>query len=160
MWGKYSIHIDEESTEKRPSLNESFAIFRGTKNQILVTYPLVLETMVTSTYSKEEHWFIPQSWRCGKLYQKLVFFWMLKLCNHWIAERHNDFIGQVFCFLPLPPYTSLPVYINGHILLISNRRSLWVITTEDPNDKTRWNDSLIEAIASSYVQFFEKAKNY
>ena len=82
------------------------------------------------------------------------------MSNHGIAatwERHNDFIGQVFCFLPLPPYTSLPVYINGQFVLISNRRSLWVNTTEDPNDKTRWNDSLKLLLHLMY-SFLKKQK--
>ena len=162
--GKYNIHIDEKSTEKRTSLNESFAIFRNTKNPILVTYPLVLETMVTSTFSIKEHWLIQQGVGDVENHAKNWSFLNAKtLPKHGIAvtlERHNDFRGQLFCFLPLPVYTDLPVHINGQFVLDSNRRSLWVSTTKEPDDKTRWNDSLIEAIASSYVQFLERAKNY
>ena len=162
--GKYNIYIDEESTEKRTSLNESFAIFRDTKNPMLVTYPLVLETMLTSTFSIKEHWLIQQGVGDVVNHTKNWSFLNAKtLPKHGIAatlERHNDFRGQLFCFLPLPVYTDLPVHINGQFVLVSNRRSLWVSTTKEPDDKTRWNDSLIEAIASSYVQFLERAKNY
>ena len=162
--GNYNIHIDEESTEKRTSLNESFAVFRDTKNPILVTYPLVLETMVPSMYSRKEHWLIQQGVGDVENHTKNWSFLNTKaLPKHGIAatwERHSDFRGQLFCFLPLPVYTDLPVHINGQFVLVSNRRSLWVSTTEEPDDKTRWNDSLIEAIASSYVQFLKEAKDY
>lgn len=33
--------------------------------------------------------------------------------------------GRVFCFLPLPIYSSLPVHVNGYFELSSNRRDIW-----------------------------------
>ena len=58
---------------------------------------------------------------------------------------------RVFCFLPLPVMSYLPVHINGSFILNSSRRQLWRPTTSHIDDKTKWNQSLIEAIASSYA---------
>ena len=62
-------------------------------------------------------------------------------------ERH------VFCFLPLPIKTSLPVHINGHFALgYENRRRLWD-NADRTSYKTDWNKLLCrEVIAPCYVR--------
>lgn len=37
----------------------------------------------------------------------------------------KETIGRVFCFLPLPIYSLLPVHVNGYFELSSNRRDIW-----------------------------------
>ncbi|XP_019860387.1 PREDICTED: sacsin-like [Amphimedon queenslandica] len=152
----YSVDLDADSLEKRKK-------FKGSSSSpFLVTYPVLLKTNLGANLFSEEHWLIQQgvgdienpnkSWNSFNAIPK-----------HGIAatlERSNDFRGQVFCFLPLPVFTHLPVHINGQFVLVSNRRSLWVNTTEEPDEKTKWNESLIKAIASSYTQFLANAKKY
>ena len=60
---------------------------------------------------------------------------------------------SVFCFLPLPIKTSLPVHINGHFALgYENRRRLWDKADVD-SYKTEWNEFLCrEVIAPCYVR--------
>ena len=68
-----------------------------------------------------------------------------------IVEYQKE--GRVFCFLPLPIQTSLPVHINGHFALgYENRRRLW--DNADRNSyKTDWNEFLCrEVIAPCYVR--------
>ena len=68
---------------------------------------------------------------------------------------------QLYCFLPLPTSIDLPVHINGSFILDSNRRDLW--SPSDPNeldDKSRWNQNLFMAIASSYAEFLKQCKSY
>ena len=75
-----------------------------------------------------------------------------------------DFNAKSFCFLPMPEYTTLPVHIHGQFVLNSDRRCLW-ISSNDSNSsdasaqnldkKEMWNNSLIEAIAVSYVYYLE-----
>ena len=59
----------------------------------------------------------------------------------------------VFCFLPLPIATSLPVHVNGHFALgYENRRTLWDRADRD-SYKTEWNEFLCrEVIAPCYVR--------
>ena len=60
---------------------------------------------------------------------------------------------NVFCFLPLPIKTTLPVHINGHFALgYENRRTLWDKADRD-SYKTEWNEFLCrEVIAPCYVR--------
>ena len=57
--------------------------------------------------------------------------------------------------------SGLPVHVNGHFILDSNRRNLWKSTDPDVQDnRSRWNDNLFKAIASSYANFLTNTKDY
>ena len=77
-----------------------------------------------------------------------------------LKHKGTTLRGQVFCFLPLPLYSGLPVHINGHFILNSTRRNLWVATDEEGDDKSRCNQNILQAIASSYAQFLERMPEY
>ena len=66
----------------------------------------------------------------------------------------------MFCFLPLPLYSGLPVHINGHFILNSTRRNLWSATDSEGDEKSRWNQNILRAIASSYAKFLERMTEY
>ena len=158
----YVVHMDDNVQEMRASLKENFATFKHAKKPFLVTYPLTLESKsLTSTH---EQWLIQQG--VGDILDSHNKHWEYlnkTLPKHGIAatfKRAENFNGKVFCFLPLPVYTELPVHINGHFALNSDRRYLWTSTTDDPDSRTKWNASLIKAIASSYVHFLVRAKHY
>ena len=68
------------------------------------------------------------------------------------------FSGQIFCFLPLPVNSELPVHINGQFVLSSNRRALWG-GDDEYSDKVNWNNQLVEAIASSYIHFLTELRH-
>ena len=61
--------------------------------------------------------------------------------------------GRVFCFLPFPIKTSLPVHSNGHFAMgYENRRRLWD-NADRHSYKTDWNELLCrEVIAPCYVR--------
>ncbi len=62
--------------------------------------------------------------------------------------------GVVFCYLPLPIQTGLPVHINGSFAVQPNRRYLCERTEDDKhNVKADWNEALLEdAVCSAYLQ--------
>ena len=66
---------------------------------------------------------------------------------------------KVYCFLPLPIETELPVHINGHFALgYENRRHLWT-PSGDSGYKFEWNHILCtEVITSSYVTLLESIR--
>ncbi|XP_021340829.1 sacsin-like [Mizuhopecten yessoensis] len=67
-------------------------------------------------------------------------------------SKDSDSKGQVFCFLPLPLKTGLPVHINGHFALHQTRGAMW--DTESP--RGYWNSLLLETtISNSYVLAIE-----
>ena len=75
--------------------------------------------------------------------------------RHGLAAqiRGHKFVSKVFCFLPLPLESRLPVHVNGHFALDSARSGLWQSRDNAGDSRQKWNLQLIEAIASSYVNF-------
>ncbi|XP_053402672.1 sacsin-like [Mercenaria mercenaria] len=65
--------------------------------------------------------------------------------------------GHVFCFLPLPLKTKLPVHINGCFAVTSSRRQLASLTEDDKYSKDNaWNISLMEdALVIAQVNLLE-----
>lgn len=69
--------------------------------------------------------------------------------------------GAVFCYLPLPMLTGLPVHINGSFAIQSNRRYLCERTEDDKySPKAEWNEALLEdAVCKAYVQLLCDSKS-
>ncbi|VDI11130.1 sacsin [Mytilus galloprovincialis] len=67
--------------------------------------------------------------------------------------------GRIFCFLPLPLETGLPVHVNGHFALEHEaRRNLW--TDEEDGYRSAWNKHLInDIIAPSYALALRKMRD-
>ena len=68
--------------------------------------------------------------------------------------------GTVFCYLPLPIHSGLPVHINGSFSVAANRRQL---KTQLKDDKTcpgvQWNNELMQdSILSAYLCLLEDVK--
>ena len=78
-----------------------------------------------------------------------------------VVQGESPLCGQVFCFLPLPTSSELPVHVNGHFILDSSRRNLWKSTnSKELDSKSQWNQCLIEAIASSYAHFLNNIREH
>ncbi|KAF6714540.1 Sacsin [Oryzias melastigma] len=64
-----------------------------------------------------------------------------------LAPLNGDFVGQAFCFLPLPIHTGLPVNVNGAFAVMSNRKSLW-----QSGEKRSWNEVLLrDPVTTAYI---------
>ncbi|KAK3591138.1 hypothetical protein CHS0354_040202 [Potamilus streckersoni] len=65
--------------------------------------------------------------------------------------------GHVFCFLPLPIPTSLPLHINGCFTLTSDRRHLLTSTEDDKcTTSSQWNQALMkDALVNAYIYLLE-----
>ncbi|PAA66376.1 hypothetical protein BOX15_Mlig002925g1 [Macrostomum lignano] len=66
--------------------------------------------------------------------------------------------GHVYCLLPLPVTTALPVHVNGHFILDPSRRSLW--KADGAVDvKEQWNQVLAtQLLPDCYGSLLEAAK--
>lgn len=76
-----------------------------------------------------------------------------------VAERNLS--GNIFCYLPLPIHSGLPVHINGAFAVASNRRSLQE-RVED--DKTwfgvDWNCALMQdSVVSAFLDLLQDVKS-
>ena len=175
----YEAHLSAEAKQNHDKLFKNLREFVRTKKPYVVTYPLSIESkednsllnMYVSPLTKmhglhqeyithKEKWLIQQG--VGDIQnpsQKWRYISQV-LPKHGIAASLNisDIpLGKIFCFLPLPGLSGLPVHINGQFVLSSNRHSLWSGDTEGQDEKKEWNDKLMEAISSSYIHFLTEA---
>ena len=169
---KYCREVDDSALHGLQEALSSFKNKQGNKS-VVTRYPLTIRDIYCSLSGKEisteEKWLIQQG--VGDIDnedQTWSFIDTVKP-RHGIAapipppqkpyvtqsiltktetfSRKEKFLGCVFCFLPLPVSSNLPVHINGNFILNSNRRHLWVSTdTEREDDRSAWNSRLFQAI--------------
>ena len=161
---KYKVSLDEEGGLKRQMMTDSLKLFKECSEPAIQTYCLHIESIDENTSGKGhiEKWIIQQG--IGNIFESKGNTSMLNshvLPKHGLAaplnNHNNKFCGKVFCFLPLPIESGLPLHINGQFTLNTNRRSLW---SGDSIDRKEWNLQIIEALSSSYVEFLERCKEY
>ena len=162
----YRTEIDEAAQVLRSELSQKVKGFTQVSGNEphLATYPLAIIEADKKIDYKEE-WIVQQG--IGDMEKKVENWEYVHLVKprHGIAAPLKQWkvplSGQVFCFLPLPVHSGLPVHINGHFILNSTRRNLWSSTDpEDLDDKSRWNQNIMQAIASSYAYFLDRIKEH
>ena len=164
----FQVCIDESAQQSRAHLHEKIAAFKEERESepCVVRYPLTItETLPDALLKREkqktEKWLIQQG--IGDLEDRQQTWNYISQVKpkHGIAaplgsspEHIRAFFGDVFCFLPLPVSCNLPVHVNAHFILNASRRNLWQSTVpREVDDKSRWNENLLKAIASSYADF-------
>ena len=164
----YRVRIDQAAKACREELHSKISQFTKAQGSepFITKYQLTLEELpISDEKHKEQKWLVQQG--IGDVESKSQNWQFIEQVKprHGIAapmyhmKNSESFRGTVFCFLPLPVSCNLPVHVNGHFILDSNRRSLWKATNiDEPDDKQQWNVHLVKAIASSYAHFLESAK--
>ena len=74
-------------------------------------------------------------------------------------ESHHH--GTVFCYLPLPIHSGLPVHVNGAFAVASSRRQLKQKTEDDKACYgEEWNDVLLkDSVCAAYLDLLEDVKS-
>ena len=79
-----------------------------------------------------------------------------------VSNKFNglDLKGTIFCYLPLPIHSGLPVHINGAFALASNRRHLQMKLEDDKSGfGVEWNNVLLhDSVASAFLDLLEDMK--
>ena len=72
----------------------------------------------------------------------------------------SDLKGTIFCYLPLPIHSGLPVHINGAFAVTANRRHLQEKLEDDKTSfGVKWNSMLMEdSISCAYICLLEDLK--
>ena len=175
----YEAHLSDQAMQSHDELFKNLREFKRTKKPHVVTYPLCIESKEDKSLLKMYLGSPSKTHSLHQEYTTLTEKWLIQrgvgdiqnpsqkwrymsqvLPKHGIAaslDISGNPSGKIFCFLPLPELSGLPVHINGQFVLSSNRRSLWSGDTEGQDEKKEWNDNLMEAISSSYVHFLIKA---
>jgi len=158
--------VKDVARKEQEKFQKNISMF-SSANPHTIIYPLTLTEMDLSFAENDtiEKWLIHQG--IGDIYNKNREWTYIKSLKprHGIAalmdapKRHSEFRGQVFCFLPLPVQSNFPVHVNGHFILNSTRRELWKSTDIGGRDnRSKWNENLIQALAASYTKFLMEAK--
>ena len=153
----YMCELSDEVKNMRLKLHEGAATFteRSDKLPLLVDYKLKLVEKVPN--KEEEQWLVQQG--VGDINnpsQHWEYLSYIKPMHGLAAQiKGSSFTPKIFCFLPLPNESKLPVHVNGNFILDSSSRStLWQSRdTSTPDDKKKWNNRLIEALGASYAKF-------
>ena len=168
----YQSKAEVASSSDTSLFQKSLSTFKSDREckPYIVTYPLTLTEVEGGDKSRtcqEEKWLIQQG--VGDIFNSDQAWEYVDTVKprHGIAAplstatKRENFKGQVFCFLPLPVQSGLPVHVNGHFILNSTRRELWASTNIDSVDnRSRWNNNLIQALASSYANFLLGARTH
>ena len=154
---KYQVQLTESAKDVRDQFLQTVSSFISTSS-----YPCLHHYQVSlreeAPKQVHEEWLIQQG--IGNVHKEKQD-WQSHpdvIPRYGIAAQISGhrFVSKVFCFLPLPLESRLPVHINGKFVLDSSRSGLWQSRDPSkPDDRQNWNLKLIDAIASSYVQFLE-----
>ena len=73
---------------------------------------------------------------------------------HPDSKKHY---GSIFCYLPLPIHSGLPLHINGAFAVTSSRRYLCERNEDDKFDmRALWNDSLMQdSVCRAYIMLLD-----
>ena len=78
-----------------------------------------------------------------------------------VDEDEPTLSGVIFCFLPLPVHSGLPLHINGAFAVASNRRHLQSKVEDDKRCRGfEWNKALMQdSVLSAYFSLLEDIKS-
>ncbi|XP_078314810.1 sacsin-like [Crassostrea virginica] len=159
--------------------------WRANPQQVLQTSFVTIMTEVTQdcqSFHKSEkgkseaRWFI--SWASGtsmslEMGKKMLQLGALPLASTAVYLKENDGTlkclslkntpegfykkSHIFCYLPLPVNSPLPLHINGSFAVSSNRRQLSSKTSDDKSDiENDWNEALLsDALVNAYIHLIE-----
>ena len=157
----YEIDISQESQQQREKFYQKLCSFKISKEPFIVTYPIQLNIVKPHNREVTKRWLICNGvGNKSKSPEEQLSFDRVQPKYGIAAPLDEDthLHGRVFCFLPLPVFTNLPVHINGQFALNNNRRSLWNGDKEDT--KIKWNKFILEAIAYCYALLLDNARSY
>ena len=173
----YLIEVSSSTQEVCDQFCKKVSTFKEERGcePCIIRYPLTVIDICHGSAKYKEKWIIQQGVGDIERHNQTWTFVKIVKPRHGIAARlhamasfdsqssvtSSKLDGQVFCFLPLPISSHLPVHINGHFILNSTRRQLWQTTNPGEDDsKSIWNKNILSAIASSYVNFLKNAHQY
>ena len=159
----------ERSKKSLRDAIDKFTKTSGCKSQVIM-YPMTITevSVKAKEKSEQEKWLIQQG--VGDINDEQQMWQFVKTAKpkHGIAASldtpksgETREKGQLFCFLPLPEKSGVPVHVNGSFVLHSSRRDLWKTSKPgEVDDRCQWNSRLFKAIASSYADFLVKARSH
>ena len=148
----YKIQFTKAAANERDRFLQKVGEYSDTNREPdIIHYQVSLSELAPQ--KQQEEWLIQQG--IGDIQNPNQQYCNNAKPRHGLAAqiRGQKFVSKVFCFLPLPLESRLPVHVNGNFALDSARSGLWQCRDNAEDNRQKWNLQLIEAIASSYVNF-------
>ena len=178
---KYSVEVvmsHEDEQKRHEFVNHLLQTGKSTKQKRSVLLNTEVKKCsyiktLRDSYGKEEKWFVVQQFGFEKPVPPSIAY---AYQNHdlgliprggvaCLLEKNSTSVTplrkkKVFCFLPLPIETNLPVHINGHFALDHEaRRNLW--WDETSGYRSDWNNALLsDVIASCYLTLLDEVRRF
>ena len=148
----YSIQSDVASSDRKEVFLQHVKMYDHNKHPCIAQYSVCL--VEDQPRQVSETWLIQQGIGDTQKPNQLWHYHQVKP-KHGIATSlvDSDSVRRIFCFLPLPTKSRLPVHVNGNFILDAARSGLWKSRDAVADDKEKWNHKLIDAIASMYTSF-------
>ncbi|WP_404357088.1 DUF3883 domain-containing protein [Methylotuvimicrobium sp. KM1] len=80
----------------------------------------------------------------------------------WPLDNNPQMTGRIFCFLPIPMQTSMPVQVNGYFDLDDSRQNIFLDWSTHGTSRLRvdWNQILLEtSVTLAYIQLIEELRS-
>ena len=65
-----------------------------------------------------------------------------------LSREVSDFVGSLFCFLPIAASSKFPFHVHGYFALSTNRRSIKWPQNDDKSVDSTWNKQLIASLGT------------
>ena len=65
-----------------------------------------------------------------------------------LSNEDREFIGSLFCFLPIAARSNFPFHIHGYFALSTNRRSIKWPRFDDNSEEASWNMELVKSLGT------------
>lgn len=80
-------------------------------------------------------------------------------CSVSCPENPTQMAGAIFCYLPLPIVSGLPVHVNGSFAVTPSRRHLIErVKSDKPDIRVEWNEAMMETITLAYLRMLSDVK--
>lgn len=79
----------------------------------------------------------------------------------WPLNLNHTVPGRVFCFLPVPIQTNIPIQINGYFDLDDSRQSMFLDPSShgSAGNRVEWNKALLEnSVVPAYIRLLEELR--
>ena len=168
-----TVHIDRRSTKNKEIFSDKVNKSLGCKSADVVSFNAVYQKTIEVTIVREgmnktkteDEWLIAEQFGSTKIPQEILevgnLVGLTPLGGVAIqvnySKIHKD--CKIFCSLPLPLKSYLPLHVNGHFWVDDSRKHLEAGANNSPLSK--WNEYLTTTVISSaYLAAIEEYCEY
>ena len=110
---------------------------------VSVAIPLPLSQLTFQSITKQHCWSMEFE-TIARLFELID----IHLPTIPLSSEVTDFVGSLFCFLPVATSSKFPFHVQGYFALSTNRRSIKWPRYDDTSLDAAWNKQLVESLGT------------